>query len=211
VTFVTACAYLDSQGDPYSGAMVAAMALMETPAIVVGVVMARLGARQEGRINWKAMLHEGTTGGPVLLLMGGLVIGLLIGADGWADIKPFAKEPFKGILCLFLLDMGMVAARRLGSLKAGGFLPWVVAIAAPLLHSLLGVGIAALLGLSAGDALLLAILIGSASYIAVPAAMRLSVPDADPGLYVPMALGLTFPYNVVIGIPLTHSLIQAWW
>lgn len=211
VTFVTACAYLNSINVEFSGAMVAAMALMESPAIVVGVALARTSDQSGKGINWKPMAHESLTGGPVVLLLGGLIVGVLIGKEGWAELKPFAKDLFKGILCLFLLDMGMVAARRIGALRGRGWMLWVFSFVAPVLHGFIGIAIAAALGLGEGDALLLAILIGSASYIAVPAAMRLSVPKADPGLYVPMALGLTFPFNVIVGIPLHHTVITMWW
>ena len=211
VTFVTACAYLTSINIEFSGAMVAAMALMESPAIVVGVALARTGDRSGEGINWKAMAHESLTGGPVVLLLGGLLIGVIIGKEGWEELKPFAKYPFKGILCLFLLDMGMVAAQRIGALRGRGWVLWVFSFVAPVVHGFVGIAVAYLLGLQPGDALLLAILFGSASYIAVPAAMRLSVPKADPGLYVPMALGLTFPFNVIIGIPLHYAVISAFW
>ena len=127
----------------------------------------------------KHIIHESLTGAPVLLLVGGLLIGLLIGPEGFAELKPFAKDPFKGILCLFLLDMGLISAKRLKSLFSRGPLPIGFAVVAPAVHGLIGVAIAYGLGLGHGDALLLSVLIGSASYIAVPAAMQMAVPQAD--------------------------------
>ena len=217
VTFITAVSFLELTEVRYSGYMVAAMALMESPAIVVGVLLAQwarrgeAGAGEAGGSNWGRLLHEAVFNGAVLLLVGSLVIGYLTGERGWESMKPLVKAPFKGVLCLFLLDMGLIAAKRLGDLRRAG--PMVVgfSLVMPVLHAVLGIAIAAALGIGAGDALLLAVLFGSASYIAVPAAMRMALPEANPSLYVPMSLGLTFPLNITIGIPLYYSVIQWWW
>lgn len=213
VTFITAVAFLNSQGIESSGHMVAAMALMESPAIVVGVLLARwYGEREDGQsLNWSVLGREAFLNGSVLVLMGSLAIGLLTGDKGWGEVKPFVYDPFKGVLCLFLLDMGLVAARRIQDLKSSGVFLIGFSIVAAVLHAMLGIGIAKLLGASEGDALLLSVLVGSASYIAVPAAVRLAIPKANPSLYVPMSLGLTFPFNVIIGIPLYYAVIRMLW
>lgn len=225
VTFISACAYLDDRGMPWSGHMVAAMALMESPAILVGVLLARRAGGAIGAIgapgapvasatpasSVKTILHEAFLNGPVLLLLGALAIGLLTGEKGWKSVEPFAHAPFKGVLCLFLLDMGIVAARRLGGLRESGAFLAVYAIGAPLVHAAIGIVAARALGMAPGDALLLCVLLASASYIAVPAALRIALPDANPGVYVPMALALTFPFNIAVGIPLYMSVIERVW
>ena len=240
VTFITANNFLttlDAPDPAYTpgGYMVAAMALMESPAIVVGVLLARwyttpptvpgprpmassspsppaaAEAPRRGGVDWGELFREAFLNGAVVVLVGSLVIGTAIGDDGWESIKPFAYLPFKGVLCLFLLDMGLVAARKLGDLKKAG--PGLIAFAivsAPV-HAALGIVTAWLLGAGQGDALLLATLAGSASYIAVPAAMRLAVPEANPGIYVTMSLAVTFPFNITVGIPLYMAAINLLW
>ncbi len=217
VTFIIASSFLDSQDQAYGGHMVAAMALMESPAIIVGILLANRFATDQDpdkpkpSLRWGTLLHESAFNSAVLLLLGSMVIGMLIGKDGFTDVAPFMQDPFKGVLCLFLLDMGLVAMRRLGELKQAGLVTVGFAIVSPPIHAMLGIGLARGLGLSPGDALLLSVLAGSASYIAVPAALRLSLPKANPSLYVPMSLGLTFPFNVVLGIPLYWAVIQKLW
>ncbi|MEM1107253.1 MAG: sodium-dependent bicarbonate transport family permease [Planctomycetota bacterium] len=240
VTFITASNFLDtlhheSGNAAYvpGGYMVAAMALMESPAIVVGVLLARYFAKPapthtdgqplanpgpapgdingNGKIDWGDLFREAFLNGAVVVLVGSLMIGIAINEKGWKSIEPFAYTPFKGVLCLFLLDMGLVAARRLGDLKTCGPSLIAFAILSAPLHASLGIGVGWLLGLSAGDTLLLAVLSGSASYIAVPAAMRLAVPEANPGLYVTMSLAVTFPFNITLGIPLYMAIIEALW
>ena len=213
VTFITAVSFLGEVGAPFGGHMVAAMALMESPAIISGVLLARwFGQRDQAEpIRWGELGREAFLNGAVLLLLGSLVIGLVTGEEGWEAVKPLAYDPFKGVLCLFLLDMGLVAAKRLRSLKdSGGFL-LLFALLAAVAHALLGIGIAWVLGAAPGDALLLAVLVGSASYIAVPAAVRLAIPEANPSLYVPMSLGVTFPFNIAVGIPLYYAIIRGLW
>lgn len=213
VTFVTAVGFLNTVGTPFSGHMVAAMALMESPAIVVGVLLAHWFSTEKNgpRQSWKDLAREAFLNGSVLILLGSLFIGLIIGEDGWQSLKPLAYDPFKGVLCLFLLDMGLVAAKRLRDLRTSGGLLIGFAIVAAFVHAMLGILIARLLNAPAGDALLLAVLVGGASYIAVPAAVRLAIPRANPSLYVPMSLGVTFPFNVIIGIPLYYAIIEALW
>lgn len=221
VTFITAAGFLERVGEPYSGHMVAAMALMESPAIIVGVLMVRwfapaggqagqLGGNGQGH-GWGPLLHEACLNGAVVLLLGSLLIGMLTGERGWKSVEPVVVTPFKGVLCLFLLDMGLVAAQRLRDLHRSGAMLVGFAIVAPVMHAMIGVAVARAVGLGVGDALLMAVLTGSASYIAVPAALRLSIPQASPSLYVPMALGVTFPFNVAVGIPLYLAVIRALW
>ncbi len=216
VTFITAISFLDRAEIAYSGYMIAAMALMESPAIITAIILVRLADRDPATptpngSSWRTMLHEGVANGAILLLLGSLVIGYLSGEQGWVMMKPLVKDPFQAILCLFLLDMGIVAARRISDLRRSGAFLVGFSLLAPPIQAGIGIVVAALLGLSPGDALLLAVLFGSASYIAVPAALRLVLPKANPSLYVPMSLGLTFPLNITIGIPLYFGVIQWWW
>lgn len=220
VTFITAAAVLQEHAIPYSGHMVAAMALMESPAIVLAVVLIRWfdRARDEAgsgagaaRIAWGPLLHESFLNGPVFLLLGSMLVGLITGSKGAAALKPFAADAFTGVLCFFLLDLGLVAARRIRDLREGGVFCVAFALIAPVLNAGLGAAAAWALGLPTGDAFLLIVLAGSASYLAVPATMRLVVPEATPSLFVPMALGITFPFNVTIAIPLYLTLLERWW
>jgi hypothetical protein len=222
VTFITAQSFLNVLKVPYDGFMVAALALMESPAIVVGVVMAKLAASRLDHgpggkaganepIPWPEVLREAFLNGSVFLLIGSLVIGGLVAyfsPSGVERMEPFTEKLFYGVLCFFLLDMGLVAAQRLRDLRQTGPFLVAFAIAAPIVHAFIGLLIARLLGLPQGDALLFMVLSASASYIAVPAAMRMTVPHANPSLYITTALGLTFPFNVVVGIPLYMALVQ---
>ncbi|BCX02104.1 MAG: sodium-dependent bicarbonate transport family permease [Candidatus Roseilinea sp.] len=212
VTFVTATAFLQRLGEPQGGYMTAALALMESPAIVVGVLLARMGQRNDDvQGQLMALLHEALFNSSVLLLVGSLAIGYIAGKASGDSLKPFTESLFPGLLSLFLLDMGLVVGRRLGDLKRMGAFPIAFAFGLPLVNAALGMGIARLIGLPVGDALLFVVLCASASYIAVPAAMRQALPQANPALYVTMALALTFPFNVVLGIPLYMSVISALW
>jgi uncharacterized protein len=206
VTFIAAMAFLDRQGISYHGSMIAAMALMESPAILVGIWLAK------GRgLPWRVLMREAALNGSVVLLIGSLIIGLLVVPGTGEKLQPFFKGIFPGVLCLFLLDMGLISGRRLGDLWRAGWKAIVPALLLPPVQACLGIAVAALLGLSKGDALLLAVLAGSASYIAVPAALRVALPEANPGLYLPMALAVTFPFNIVIGIPLYLAIIARFW
>jgi hypothetical protein len=160
---------------------------------------------------WKKLLREAFGSGPVILLAGSLLIGIATGSRGWDSLKPLLGDPFTGVLALFLLDMGINAARSLRRIpQSSGFLI-LFAVAAAVVHASLGIATGMLLDLGKGDALLLAVLFGSASYIAVPAAARLTLPQANPGIYVPMSLGITFPFNVVVGIPVYLTIINLLW
>jgi len=206
VTFITAVQYLDLRALPFGGHMAAAMALMESPAIIMAVLLANWVRQKDKAPGQSApvgkVLHESLTDGAQLLLLGAMGVGLLSGDAGEAAMKPFAGDLFKGMLAFFLLDMGLLAARNMGQLK--GKSPWllVYAIAGPLAHATLALGLCAVLGVSAGNAALLMVLAASASYIAVPAVIRQAIPEANPSLYFGMSLGLTFPFNILLGIPL---------
>lgn len=211
ITFITASAVLREQGVAYSGHMVAAMALMESPAIVVGVLLARLNTREEGPVRWGRLLHESFLNGPVFLLMGSMAVGWLTGPGGDEQLKPFLEGIFTGVLCFFLLDLGVLAARRLRDLTRAGWFCVAFALVVPVVNAALGAATARALGLGLGDAFLLTMLAGSASYIAVPAAVRLVLPSANAGIYIPMTLAVTFPFNVLVAIPLYLTLMRAWW
>ncbi len=218
VTFITASALLTKLELGFGGHMVAALALMESPAIVVGIFLVRLSVDAEEQkpdavetVPWTEVLREACLNGSVFLLVSSLIIGLLTGENGWGKIKPFSDDLFYGILCFFLLDMGLIAARRINDLKQAG--PFVIgfSLLMPVLNAVIGIGLAKLLGMSVGNALLFTVLCASASYIAVPAAMRMSVPEANPSLYISMALALTFPFNIIVGIPIYLQVIQRLW
>lgn len=219
VTFITAVGVLQSLEIPFNGHMVAAMALMESPAIIVGVILARSFRKSnEGEpVNdvkatpWSEVIREAFGSGPIVLLLGSLFIGLATGTRGWSTMEPVFGTPFKAILVLFLLDMGINAALQLKKFPESSFFLTSFAILAAVVHAGLGIGLGRLLDLGKGDALLLAVLCGSASYIAVPAAAKLALPKANPGLYVPMSLGITFPFNVIVGIPIYLSVINSIW
>jgi hypothetical protein len=214
VTFITASAFLRRIGVPFGGYMVACLALMESPAIVIGVMLARMqrgAANGQARIAWDEFLREALFNGSVLVLVGSLIIGAITGSAGKEALYPFTNEIFTGALCLFLLDMGLVSARRVKPLLAMGAFPLAFAVLFPLLNAALGLGVARLVGMSAGDAVLFVVLCASASYIAVPAAIRLVLPEANPGLYVSMPLAFTFPFNVTLGIPLYMTAVNMLW
>lgn len=217
VTFITASALLDKLQIVYGGHMVAALALMESPAIVVGLILVRVfGQKKEigddetaAESGWGAVLHEAFLNGSVLLLIGSVVVGVASGKEGWSKLHLFVeKDIFYGALMFFLLDMGLVAARRIRDLKQTGFFLIGFAILMPVGNAVIGILLAKLVGMGTGNALLFAVLCASASYIAVPAAMRMTVPQANPSLYVSMALAITFPFNIIIGIPMYLQAIK---
>jgi hypothetical protein len=213
VTFLTAVAFLGRTELAYGGYMVAVMAMMEVPAIILGVVLYRryMPDSDGGNIRKRELFRESITNSSVFLLLGSMLVGMLSGSRGWEAMYPFTDQLFQGMLCFFLLDLGMLAARKLDDLaRAGAFLIGS-AIVLPLINGALGLLVAKLFGLMAGDAMLLGILAGSASYIAVPAAMRQAVPEANHGTYVSMALAVTFPFNLTLGIPLYAWLVSVGW
>ncbi|WP_434514324.1 sodium-dependent bicarbonate transport family permease [Dechloromonas sp. ARDL1] len=198
VTFAVGAAYLANLGQDYEGYMVVFLVLLEFPALMIGVWLAKRG---QGGSNMGKVLHEVFAGKSIVLLVGGLLIGWMAGADGLKPLDNVFFDLFKGLLAIFLLEMGLVAAGRIGDLKRAGAFLLGFAVAMPLFAGALGVLTASLIGLSVGGAALLATLYASASYIAAPAAMRIAVPEANPALSIGAALGITFPFNLVIGIP----------
>lgn len=223
VTFITASSLLDKLQISYGGHMVAALALMESPAIVVGLILVRVFTPKPAMLlgeesnadtlstetSWGEVLREAFLNGSVLLLIGSLITGLATGVDGWNKVHLFVeKDLFYGALMFFLLDMGLVAARRIQDLRQTGMFLIGFAILMPIANALVGIALAKVVGMGQGDALLFSVLCASASYIAVPAAMRMTVPEANPSLYVSMALAITFPFNIIIGIPIYLQAIK---
>lgn len=210
VTFVAATGFLEAKGLFMNGHMVAIMALMESPAIVVGMaLLMRFDREAESRPDLGHIVRHSLTNGSVLILVGSLVIGLVADTKQAEGIKPFTTDIFKGFLAVFLLEMGMVTATRFGAFRAYGRFVSAVALGLPLLHGCTVAWVSAWVTPDVADRFMFAILAASASYIAVPAAMRLAAPKADPGLYIPMALGVTFPLNMTIGMPLYLGIVQA--
>lgn len=205
VTFIAATNFLKGIDQPYEDYASAFLAVMESPAIIVGVLLGK-GALG-GKLSFtdegvRHALRDAVLGKGVLLLMGAMVIGGISGKAGMASVEGFFVTPFQGVLALFLLEMGMVAGRRLGDLKKVGFFLLVFGILAPLVHGVVGVMVGSAAGLSTGGSMLLGVLAASASYIAAPAAVRLSLPEANPTYSLTASLAITFPFNIIVGIPL---------
>lgn len=208
VTFIAATNYLKQVNTPFPDYASAFLAVMEAPAILVGVVLGKLGQSGRGALGpvLRRSIHEAITGRSVLLLVGALLAGWASGQKGGDATAGFFVTPFQGVLALFLLEMGLVAARRFSDLRRVGPVLVVFAIAAPLANGLLGVFVARSAGMGVGGGTLFAVLAASASYIAAPAAMRLSLPEANPTLYLTSSLAITFPFNITLGLPLYHAL-----
>jgi len=204
-TFAVGVAYVTRAGMPYEAHLPLFLVVLEIPGIVIGILLAR--GRTRG-LPWRKLLHEIVFGRSVLLLLGGLVIGWAMGEQGLAPIAPLFIDLFKGFLALFLLEMGLIAAGHLGGLRGRNLTVIGFGLLAPPLFALVGIGTASLLGLSHGGALLLATLAASASYIAAPAAMRTAVPEANPALSLTAVLGITFPFNILVGVPLYDRLVD---
>jgi hypothetical protein len=203
VTFVTTVSFLEISQIPFGGHMVAVMALMEAPSIIVGVLLIALNNKEkENKMTFKSIVHHSLTNGSVVLILGSLVIGYLTDDAQAAGIKPFTTDLFKGFLAIFLLDMGITSGGKLKALIKKGWFTLFFAIVVPVLNGLTVAVISGFFMEEVGNRLLMAILAASASYIAVPAAMKLAAPKANPGLYIPMALAITFPFNITIGMPL---------
>lgn len=209
VTFITAVQFLEKSDIAYGGHMAAAMALMESPAIILAVLFANMARKQGQGVNPNAvpgkgfahLLQESFTEGAQLLLLGAMLIGYISGAEGKQAMQPFTGDLFKGMLAFFLLDMGLTTAKHLPKLKSVS--RWMIAYAviAPIAHATLAWLLAKATGTSVGDTALLMVLAASASYIAVPAVVRYAIPEANPSLYVGLSLGITFPLNILVGIP----------
>ncbi|MEO1256629.1 MAG: sodium-dependent bicarbonate transport family permease, partial [Bacteroidota bacterium] len=211
VTFVTAISFLEFQQVEFGGHMIAVMAVMEAPAIVIGVLLINLFNKSEHakKSSWKSVLHHSLTNGSVILIIGSLIIGLLASEKQAQGIAPFTTDIFKGFLAVFLLDMGITSGRQLSVMGKKGIYPFLFSTLMPFVNGLFALFLSMQITDSSGNQLLFALLGASASYIAVPAAMKNAVPEANPSLYLPMALGITFPINVIIGIPFYYQIIQS--
>jgi hypothetical protein len=210
VTFVTAVSFLESQQLTLHGHMVAIMALMESPAIIIGLVLISVFNKKESQtIQKSAALKHSLTNGSVLLILGSLIIGFLASDKQAEGIAPFTNDLFKGFLAIFLLDMGITSGKKLKSFFAFGSFPIVFAILIPLINGSLFALLSSFVTDDVSNRFMFAILAASASYIAVPAAMKITVPKANPGLFLPMALAITFPVNITIGMPLYFLIINS--
>jgi hypothetical protein len=209
VTFVAAAAFLEVQGVSFGGHMVAVMALMEAPAIVSSMILLRKYTPSKSEGGLKQIIIHAFTNSSVLLILGSLVIGLIADEKQAEGIKPFVTDIFKGFLAVFLLDMGITSGRKLKAFFKTGYFSSLFATLVPLINGVVVAYISQWVSPEVGDRLIFAILAASASYIAVPAAMKLSNPEADEGLYVPMALAVTFPFNLTLGMPIYWMIIQA--
>jgi uncharacterized protein len=209
VTFVSAVSFLENQQLTFSGHMVAVMALMEAPAIIVGVILINRYEKETGADgSVRKIVRHSFTNGSVLLIIGSLVIGLIADTKQAEGIKPFTTDIFKGFLAIFLLEMGMVTAKRFAAFRQYGLFLTAMAILLPAFNGCAAAFASGWVTHDVGNRFILAILAASASYIAVPAALRIAAPKAEPGLYIPMALGLTFPFNITVGMPVYFGIIQ---
>ena len=210
VTFVTAVSYLESQQLMLHGHMVAIMALMESPAIIIGLVLISIFNKEETgtKIKIPAVIKHSLTNGSVLLILGSLVIGFMANAKQAEGIKPFTNDLFKGFLAIFLLDMGITSGKKLKAFFSFGIFPFVFAVIIPLLNGCIVALLSSMVTADITNRFIFAVLAASASYIAVPAAMKITVPQANPGLYLPMALAITFPINITVGMPLYLLIVQ---
>jgi uncharacterized protein len=206
VTFIACITFLETARIPYEGFMPTLVAILEVPAIIVALLIARM--KIGGRGSFGEVIHEVISGKSIVLLLGGLTIGFLAGTPGLQPVRPFFIDLFHGALTLFLLEMGMVAARRFRDLRKVGIFLIAFGIIMPVIHGFVGVWLGLITGLSMGGSTVLAVLAASASYIAAPAAVRIALPEANPGYYLTGALAITFPFNLTIGIPLYFAMAQ---
>ena len=210
VTFVTAISFLELEQISFSGHMVAVMALMEAPSIIIGVLLMSIYDKSNtSKISMKTLLKHSLTNGSVLLIIGSLIIGMFASEAQAEGIKPFTTDIFKGFLMVFLLDMGITSGKKLNTFLKKGWFALIFAIVIPIINGIAVAIISGWITESIGNRLLFSILAASASYIAVPAAMRMAAPEANPGLYLPMALAITFPFNITLGMPLYLSVINS--
>ena len=223
VTFITASAYAEQNDIATGGYMAVALVLMESPAIIMAVLLASYVRSKSNAVtnaaptgsaaqplSLRSVLHEAFTDGAHLLLLGGVLIGFLTGDDGKQAMKPFTDLQ-KGVLAFFLLDMGLLVAKRAKDVRSNGAFLGAFGILMPLFNAAVAMGLSKLFGLSLGDAFLLTVLAASASYIVVPAVVRYAIPEANPSLYFTMSLAVTFPFNILLGLPLYLWLIERWW
>ena len=210
VTFVTAVSFLEIQNLTFSGYMVAVMAIMEAPAIIIGVILIRLySEKEEHSPKIRNVISHSFTNGSVLLILGSLIIGLLASEKQALGIKPFTTDIFKGFLAIFLLDMGIISGRKLNDFFKHGWFTAIFAVIIPLLNGCLVAWLSGFVTADIGNRFMFSVLAASASYIAVPAAMKIAVPKANPGIFLPMALAVTFPFNITIGMPIYLSIITS--
>lgn len=203
VTFVTTISFLEMSNIPFGGHMVAVMALMEVPSIIIGVLLISIyNKEKKKKTSFKSVIHHSLTNGSVVLIIGSLFVGYFTNDAQAAGIKPFTTDIFKGFLAVFLLDMGITSGQKLKALIKKGWFTLSFAIIIPIINGCLVAVISSYFMEEVGNRLLMSILAASASYIAVPAAMKLAAPKANPGLYIPMALAITFPFNITLGMPL---------
>ena len=209
VTFVTAVSFLDTQQLELNGHMVAVMALMESPAIIVGLIlMSMFNKNPDTKFSKSEVIKHSLTNGSVLLIIGSLIIGYIANAKQAEGIKPFTNDLFKGFLAIFLLDMGITSGRKLKSFFSFGWFPLIFALVIPLVNGCAVALMSQWVTDDVSNRFILAVLVASASYIAVPAAMKISAPQSNPGLFLPMALAITFPMNITVGMPIYFSIIQ---
>ena len=211
VTFVTGVSFLEIQKYTFGGHMVAVMALMEAPAIIVGVILMRMYSKENEKTSqFGTVIRHSFTNGSVLLILGSLIIGLLASEQQAMGIKPFTTDIFKGFLAIFLLDMGIVSGKKLNDFFKSGWFTALFAVIIPLINGCVVALVSQLITDDIGNRFIFSILASSASYIAVPAAMKIVAPKANPGLFLPMALAVTFPFNITFGMPIYLSIIQNW-
>jgi len=210
VTFIAATNYLKLIGQSYESYAIAFLAVMESPAILVGVVLGKLATSRSGPtgVPLRSVVHEALFGRSIFLLLGALVIGAICGPIGMEKVGPFFVTPFQGVLALFLLEMGIVAGRRLEDLRKVGPFLLAFGVVVPMVNGAIGVVLGQATGLDLGSATLLGVLAASASYIAAPAAIRMSLPEANPTLYLTASLAVTFPFNIALGIPLYYAIAR---
>ena len=209
VTFVTAVSFLEIQNTIFSGHMVAVMALMEAPAIIIGVILIRLfNKNQDNATRLSEIIKHSFTNGSVLLILGSLVIGFVASDQQALGIKPFTTDLFKGFLAIFLLDMGIVSGKKLNDFFKTGWFTAIFAVIIPLVNGCVIAYLSQFVTHDIGNRFIFAILASSASYIAVPAAMKIAVPKANPGIFLPMALAVTFPFNITLGMPIYYGIVS---
>lgn len=209
VTFITAISYLDAHNIPFGGHMVAVMALMEAPSIIIGLLLySTFNKNVDINVKPANVIKHALTNGSVILILGSLAIGFLANEEQAQGIKPFTNDIFKGFLAIFLLDMGITSGKKIGAFLKRGWFTLIFAILIPLFNGCVVAILSGIISDEIGDRFIFAILAASASYIAVPAAMRMAIPKANPGLYIPMALAVTFPFNITLGMPIYYFLVQ---
>lgn len=210
VTFIATQSYLQTLGVPFEGFTPTLVAILEVPAIVIALMIANraISKGEERQAPWGRVLHEILAGRSILLLLGGTILGYLTGPEGMSQVSPFFVDPFRGVLTLFLLELGMVASRRFHDLLEVGPFLLGFGIVMPVLHGFLGALAGSFVGMTVGGSTILAVLAASASYIAAPAAVRIALPQANPSYYLTASLAITFPFNLIVGIPLYHAFAQ---